>query len=210
MKTILHRAAVLGIGASLIWAMPAAARGRGNREVRNPVTTNQIVDQADARIATLKANLRLTSDEDKNWDGFQSALHDIAVQRANTWNNIHEQRTVASGNPQAPVQQPDANAGNAAADNSAATKSEAQNPPNNALNDNTASDTNNTTKNTPSAIDNLREEANALNRRADELKKIADAAQPLYASLDDTQRRQLMTFIYRDEAGTQGAEFGRR
>jgi zinc resistance-associated protein len=62
------------------------------------------------------------------------------------------------------------------------------------------------TQNTPTEIQALRDEADGLSRRADDLKKIADAAQPLFASLDDPQRRQLMTFIRSNEAEAQGVK----
>lgn len=199
MKRLLCRILVVGVSTSVLWALPAAARGRGGRDVRNPPTANQMVDQADARIAALKANLHLTPDEDKNWGGFQSALHDIAAQRVAQWNNVHEERSVDNGGARDAAQPADANM-NAP-------------PPNNATNTN-AHDTQNTTngatsssadsRNAPSAMDGLRHEADWLNRHADELKKIADAAQPLYASLDDPQRRQLMSFIHRNEAEVPG------
>jgi hypothetical protein len=40
---------------------------------------NQIANDVDARIAWLKAKLRLTPDQEKNWPGFQTALHDYGV-----------------------------------------------------------------------------------------------------------------------------------
>jgi hypothetical protein len=178
MGRFLSTAFVVGVTACLLWALPAAAQRRGDREVRNPPTANQLVDQADSRIAALKADLHLTPDQDKNWGGFQSALHDIAVKRADEWINLRKQRTVASGEtPETP----------------AATNAEPSNPPSG----------NAVTPIAPTEIQALRDEADRLNRRAEDLKKIADAAQPLYASLDDPQRRQLMTFIRSNEARAQ-------
>jgi hypothetical protein len=40
---------------------------------------------ADARIAALKAGLRLTPDQDKNWPAFESAVRDMAKARAERW-----------------------------------------------------------------------------------------------------------------------------
>ena len=37
---------------------------------------NQIANDVDARIALLEANLRLTVDQEKNWPGLQTAMHD--------------------------------------------------------------------------------------------------------------------------------------
>lgn len=40
---------------------------------------NQIANEVDARIAQLKANLSLSVDQEKNWPGLQSALHDYGM-----------------------------------------------------------------------------------------------------------------------------------
>ena len=199
MGRFLSTAFVVGVTACLLWALPAAAQRRGDREVRNPPTANQLVDQADSRIAALKADLHLTPDQDKNWGGFQSALHDIAVKRADEWINLRKQRTVASGEtPETPAAT-NAEPSNPPANGTSNTNANAgaQNPPNAATSGNAV------TPNAPTEIQALRDEADRLNRRAEDLKKIADAAQPLYASLDDPQRRQLMTFIRSNEARAQ-------
>ncbi|WP_041778413.1 Spy/CpxP family protein refolding chaperone [Beijerinckia indica] len=47
--------------------------------VRAEPPDNQIVNEVDARIARLKANLQLTPDQEKNWSGLQTALHDYGV-----------------------------------------------------------------------------------------------------------------------------------
>jgi hypothetical protein len=46
---------------------------------RNGPPANQISNEVDARIAQLKASLRLTPDQEKNWTGLQSAIHDYGV-----------------------------------------------------------------------------------------------------------------------------------
>ncbi len=180
MRRFLSRTFVVAVTASLLWALPAAAERRGDREIRNLPTANQLVDQADARIAALKADLHLTPDQDKNWGGFQSALHDIAVKRAEEWINLRRQPTVTSGE---------------TSETPAATNAEPSNPPSGTTSGSAV------TANAPAEIQALRDEADRLDRRAEDLKKIADAAQPLYASLDDSQRRQLMTFIRSIAAG---------
>jgi hypothetical protein len=43
---------------------------------------SQSIDRADARIAILKADLRLTADQAKNWSGFETALREVATKRA--------------------------------------------------------------------------------------------------------------------------------
>jgi uncharacterized small protein (DUF1192 family) len=47
----------------------------------------------------------------------------------------------------------------------------------------------------PNDIAMMRDEANRLSARADALKKLASAADPLYGTLDDHQRRRLAQFM---------------
>ena len=136
-------------------ASPAAAQRRGDNDVRNPPTSNQIVDQADARIAALKANLRLTPDEDKNWGTFQSALQDIAVKRADELTNVQEQRTVAAGDTNAAAGT-SAEASNPPADDFAGANSAAQNTTD------AAKSAGSETPNAPSAIEALRERGRSV------------------------------------------------
>lgn len=44
-------------------------------------------------------------------------------------------------------------------------------------------------------VDRLRKRADALAERAADMKRFADAAQPLYATLDEAQKRRLQTLI---------------
>jgi hypothetical protein len=44
-------------------------------------------------------------------------------------------------------------------------------------------------------IERLRKRADAMAERAADLKRFADAAQPLYATLDEAQKRRLQTLI---------------
>ncbi len=46
---------------------------------------NQIANDVDARIAWLKAELRLTPDQEKNWPSLQTALHDYGVGQLKTF-----------------------------------------------------------------------------------------------------------------------------
>jgi hypothetical protein len=199
---------IAGVAISALWAMPANAQRRANRDFDNTPTANQIVDMADARVATLKADLRLTPDEEKNWDGFRSAIHDIAVNRADQMDQMRNGRTVAKGQPSdTTAGNPDVNApnGNAAnADNNADNRAAGQSQPTDTANANAQA------QSAPDDIQALRIQADQLNGRADELKKIADAAQPLYASLDDAQRSQLMTFIHTNGAQDQPTQQRRR
>ena len=73
-------AAILLTGTAL--AGPSVARDRSDRP---ELTANQMTDQAAARAAQLKADLRLTPEQDKNWAAFETAVVD-------TWKNQTEQR----------------------------------------------------------------------------------------------------------------------
>ena len=60
----------------------AQNRDRGTRGDRGALTAGQIVAQEDARTARIKADLRLTADQEKNWPGLETALRDIGKTRA--------------------------------------------------------------------------------------------------------------------------------
>lgn len=116
---------------------------------------NQIANDVDARIAELKAKLRLTADQEKNWPGLQSALHDdgigqfkIAIEEGN--HSRHRERD---------------------------DKDQADRP-----ND----------------IAFMRTAADGLAARAESIKKLADAADPLYTTLDDHQKHELFEFLRTD------------
>ncbi len=117
------------------------------RTQRTGPSDNQIANDVDARIARLKADLQLTSDQEKSWSGLQTALHD---------HDVGEFKNVVAGR-------------------SARTDHEDQSQRND--------------------IVMMRDEATELNSRAASLKKLADAAEPLYGSLDDRQKRKLVQFM---------------
>src|ERR1700681_3204129 len=74
---VLFTTAALVAGSAL--AGPAVARDRLDRA---ELTANQITDQYAARTARIKADLRLTPEQAKNWPGFESAMNDIAKTNA--------------------------------------------------------------------------------------------------------------------------------
>ncbi|HET9715772.1 MAG TPA: Spy/CpxP family protein refolding chaperone [Pseudolabrys sp.] len=90
----------------------------------------------DARIAALRAGLKLSAEQEKNWPAVESALRDLAKQRA--------ERVAARANVDRPSD----------------------------------------------PIERLSRRADAMSQRAASLKKLADAAGPLYKSLDDGQKRR--------------------
>lgn len=91
---------------------------------------------ADARLAALKAGLRLTPEQENNWPAFETALREFAKSR-------HDRATAQ------PNEQP-----------------------------------------TRDPVDRLRRQADALSNAGATLKRLADAEEPLYKSLDDSQKRR--------------------
>jgi hypothetical protein len=119
-------------------AIPGAAFAR-DRSDRTELTAGQMADHAAARAAQMKADLRLTAEQEKNWPAFETAVVDM-------WKNQAAQQ-IAWRNAQA--KQP------ASVD----------------------------------LIDQMRKDADEQIDRSNARKKLADAAQPLYSSLDDQQKR---------------------
>ena len=135
-KFLLFAAAAVIAGAP--FAGSAVARDRADSAA---LTANQIVAQEDVHIAQIKAALRLTPDQEKNWSGFESALRDAGKTRA--------ERQVALRSDRAQQKEP------------------------------------------TDIIAFLTSRAKFLGDRSADMKKLADAAQPLYASLDDQQKKRL-------------------
>jgi gas vesicle protein len=111
-----------------------------DRSDRVELTANQITNEFSARTARIKADLRLTPEQEKNWPGFESAMSDMGKRYGDRQTAMQSDRT----------QQ----------------------------------------KAPPDVIEQLRHEAQFLGDRSVDRKALADAAQPLYASLDDQQKRR--------------------
>jgi hypothetical protein len=104
-------------------------------------STNQISDQVDARIARIRADLRLTPEQEKNWTGFESAMRDIGKKQADREMKRRADRAQQQGS--------------------------------------------------VDIIEQMRRGANSMSERSVDQKTLADAAQPLFASLNDQQKRRL-------------------
>jgi zinc resistance-associated protein len=96
---------------------------------------------SDARIAALKAGLKLKPEQEKNWTPMETALRDFAKQRSDRL----AQRLGA-----APASNP---------------------------------------------VEVLRSRADSMNASAAALKRLADAAEPLYKSLDDGQKQRMFVLM---------------
>src|SRR5271165_828745 len=94
----------------------------------------------DARTARIKADLRLTPEQEKNWPGFESAVRDISKNRADRLVAFRAERAQR--------------------------------------------------KESDHVIVYLKSNAKYLGERSADVKKLADAAQPLYESLDEQQKRR--------------------
>jgi hypothetical protein len=165
--------AALGMAAAIIVPLSYGAQGRETRAERSASTINQSTDRADARIAILKADLRLSSDQAQHWAGLESALRDIVAKSAKSWAASRDLETGRSIN--TPV-----------TSDSSITEDEKDQGTRSGRDARTAR---------LDDIDEMRREADAYTVRAADLRQIADAAQPLYDTLDDRQRHRLVQFV---------------
>ena len=117
-----------------------------NRSDRAELSANQITNEFSARTARIKADLRLTPEQEKNWPGFESAMNDMGKRYGDRQTAVEADRTQQK----------------APAD----------------------------------IIEQLRDEAQFLSDRSVDRKTLADAAQPLYASLDDQQKRRFTKELF--------------
>jgi zinc resistance-associated protein len=120
----------------------------------------------DARVAALKAGLKLTPEQEKNWPAFEQAYREMAKVRAERMRERFERRDHARTG----------NAPNAPAANQPAGNQQAAAPPAENVN----------------PIERMQREADAMTTRGAALKKLADAAGPLYQSLDDGQKQRFL------------------
>lgn len=116
-----------------------SAGGRSRWE-RAELSANQINDQFAARAARIKADLRLTPEQAKNWPAVESAVKDIGKRNADLQVALRTERAQL--------------------------------------------------KSPFDVIQQMREEARFLGERSADQKALADAAQPLYVSLNDQQKRR--------------------
>jgi len=136
-----------GAGAALAQSAPPREGMRMTRP-----SAEDVAAFTDARIAALKAGLKLTAEQERNWPAVETALRDLAKQRAERSNAMAQRREARRGNDSAAQPAPD-------------------------------------------AIARMREGADAMTQRAANLKKLADASEPLYKSLDEAQKHRFAALI---------------
>ena len=93
-KTVLAGAAAVAIiGCSAVYAQDRAAPAPGVRDIpRWQPTAEDFSAFTDARVAALKAGLKLTPAQEKNWPAFEQAYRDLAKARADQMRAFREQR----------------------------------------------------------------------------------------------------------------------
>jgi len=176
-KSIASGFAVMGVAAAIIVPLSYGAQGRETRAERSASTISQSTDRAEARIAILKADLRLSADQAQHWAGLESALNDIAAKRAKRWAASNDLQTgrASSNVPVAPD--------TSITEDEQRRDTDSERDARNARLDD---------------IGEMRRKADAYTVQAAELRQIADAAQPLYDTLDDHQRHRLVQFVRED------------
>jgi hypothetical protein len=120
---------------------------RQDRSRHTELSANQIADRADARSARIRADLRLTPEQENNWAVFEDSMRDITKKQA--------EREVALRADHAQQKAP------------------------------------------IDIIEQMRRGADYMTEHAVDQKKLADAAQPLFASLNDQQKRRLTEELVR-------------
>jgi LTXXQ motif family protein len=125
----------------------AAKAGKGSKAAKPPavltqegepqLSAEQMVANSDANIDRIKAELNLTPEQEKNWSGFNSAMHYLGHNGADRLN-----LRIARAK---------------------------RDPPDD-------------------IVEQMRNEAQFLNDRAQDQRNVADAAEPLFVSLDDKQK----------------------
>ena len=133
-----------GLASSVLAAPPEATDDTKAAHVK--FSPEDFAAFTDARIAALKAGLKLTPAQEQHWSALETALRDAAKARAARFSEWREKA-----------------------------KEPAEHR---------------------SVIEGLQRGAKRLSTRSAELEKIADAAKPLYDSLDDAQKRRFGPLLH--------------
>lgn len=124
----------------------------------------------DAKIAAVKAGLQLTPDQDKMWPPVETAVRDFAKQRIALANARASERDARRAEREQRYSQDRGPGDRGGADRSSRDQNRDQNR---------------------DPLARLRDRADRMAETAAGLKKIVDAADPLYKTLDDGQKRRL-------------------
>lgn len=163
-KAVIAAIAVVVVAGGSAMAYSAYARhdgwgpGRAHASRMNP---DDRAAYADARIAALKAGLRLSAEQEKLWPPVEATLKDLAAKRLQrqeerraAWRERREQREHARRDDKSREER-------------RAEREQRSNP-----------------------VERLRKGADRMSERGADLKRLADATEPLYNALDDGQKRR--------------------
>jgi hypothetical protein len=140
-KPVFAGIAALSIaGAGLALAQQQQEQQQQTRAERWRPSAEDMAALVDARIAALRAGLKLSAEQEKHWPAVEAAIRELAKQRADRMAARRDARGADA--PRA------------------------------------------------DAIERLRRGADAMTTRGAALKQLADAAEPLYQSLDEGQKRR--------------------
>lgn len=155
-------AAVAILGSSAVYAQHRFHHHRMSTEDRTAFV--------DAKIAAVKAGLKLTPDQDKMWPPVETAVRDFARQRIALANARASERDARRAEREQRFSQDRGPGDRGAGDQASRDQGRDQNR---------------------DPVARLRDRADRMAETAAGLKKIADAADPLYKTLDDGQKRRL-------------------
>jgi hypothetical protein len=148
-------AVVLVGGSALGYHAYARSDGPSYGRHHSRMSTDDMSAYASARIAALKAGLRLTPDQEKLWPPVEGVLNDLAKKRVERVEQRREERA------QRREDRRERRDGDRAE-----------------------------RRDTPNPIERLRKGADRMTQTGTDLKRLADATEPLYNSLDDAQKRR--------------------
>jgi len=151
LKVMLAGATALAIaGSTLVYAQQrpdapdAVAQDRREHHPRWQMSAEDAQAFSDARIAGLKAGLRLTGEQEKSWPAVEAAMRELAKDRIARMEERRKEREARGDQPRE-----------------------------------------------RDMVAALRQRAETMSKRATGLARLADAAEPLYKTLDDGQKRRL-------------------
>jgi len=104
-KFLLASVAVVGL-ASSTFALNAFAAPGDEPTGPDAATMQRLQERQaallDAHLAAMKAGLKLTDEQAKNWPAFETAIRDAAKARADTWRQVQER--MAQGERPSPIE----------------------------------------------------------------------------------------------------------
>lgn len=160
-------AAVAIVGASAAGYHAYARYDGGPRGHFGRMSADDMSAYADARIAALRAGLRLSAEQEQFWPPVEDALSELAdkrIERRVEWRERREERRERREERRTERRDRD---GDRTKEERRADRNERRNP-----------------------VERLRDRAERLSETGADLQRLAEAAEPLYNALDDAQKRR--------------------